>query len=90
VRTFGAVGDGVADDAASIASAIRAATQGPPGGVVFFPRGRYLLARSSRIQAKSPYPVVQGITLLTGVSVMVTNLVVDLSYTWIDPRAKAG
>jgi len=36
------------------------------------------------------YPVVQGITLLTGVSVMVTNLVVDLSYTWIDPRAKAG
>lgn len=62
VRTFGAVGDGVADDAPSIASAIRAATQGAPGGVVFFPKGRYLLARTSRIQAKSPYPAVQGIS----------------------------
>jgi peptide/nickel transport system permease protein len=36
------------------------------------------------------YPVVQGITLMAGISVMVTNLIVDLSYNWIDPRASVG
>ena len=36
------------------------------------------------------YPVIQGITVMTGVSVMLTNLIVDLSYNWIDPRAKVG
>ncbi|MBT2583217.1 ABC transporter permease [Planococcus sp. ISL-109] len=34
------------------------------------------------------YPVIQGYVLLTGVLVVVVNLLVDLSYYWIDPRIK--
>lgn len=81
VRTFGAVGDGVADDAPAIASAIRAATQAAPGGVVFFPKGRYLLARGSRLQAKSPYPAVPGIgdNALSGTALIALQDVRDLS-----------
>lgn len=56
VRAFGAVGDGVADDAPAIRSAIRAATQGASGAVVYFPKGRYLLGRGTRIEAKRPLP----------------------------------
>lgn len=36
------------------------------------------------------YPVIQGYVLLTGVFVVVMNLLVDLSYYWIDPRIKQG
>jgi len=36
------------------------------------------------------YPVIQGYVLLTGVFVVVVNLLVDLSYYWIDPRIKQG
>jgi hypothetical protein len=43
VRTFGAVGDGIADDSAAIQRAIDAA---PAGGTVFFPRGTYLADRA--------------------------------------------
>jgi peptide/nickel transport system permease protein len=32
------------------------------------------------------YPVVQAITILTAVLVIVVNLLVDLSYSWLDPR----
>lgn len=34
------------------------------------------------------YPVIQGITVLTGAAVMVTNLLVDISYVWLDPRIR--
>ncbi|WP_318243518.1 nickel ABC transporter permease [Fictibacillus norfolkensis] len=34
------------------------------------------------------YPVIQGYVLLTGIFVVITNLVVDLSYYVIDPRMK--
>ncbi|WP_370568828.1 nickel ABC transporter permease [Fictibacillus sp. 7GRE50] len=34
------------------------------------------------------YPVIQGYVLLTGVFVVLTNLIVDLSYYVIDPRMK--
>jgi len=61
VRAFGAKGDGQADDAAPIAAAIKAATQAQPGAVVFFPRGRYLLAAAAMLEGRSPYPAVQGI-----------------------------
>jgi hypothetical protein len=43
VNTFGAVGDGRADDTASIQQAISAARAG--GGIVFFPPGTYLTGR---------------------------------------------
>ncbi len=34
------------------------------------------------------YPVVAGITLITAVFVMVANLLVDISYSWLDPRVR--
>jgi peptide/nickel transport system permease protein len=34
------------------------------------------------------YPAVQGAILLTGVVVVAVNLLVDLSYAWVDPRIR--
>jgi peptide/nickel transport system permease protein len=34
------------------------------------------------------FPVVQGIVVMVGLFVIVTNLIVDLSYAWLDPRIK--
>lgn len=57
VKSYGAIGDGVADDGASITAAITAAAASVgTGGIVFFPPGRY---RSTSI-----------ITLPSGVSMM--------------------
>jgi peptide/nickel transport system permease protein len=39
------------------------------------------------IQARD-YPVVQSMTLVIAVVFVVTNLVVDLSYAWLDPRVR--
>ncbi|MGM0875694.1 MAG: nickel ABC transporter permease [Bacillota bacterium] len=36
------------------------------------------------------YPVIQGYVLLTGIFVVILNLLVDLSYYLIDPRIKQG
>lgn len=36
------------------------------------------------------YPVVQGIILLIGAMVMLVNLVVDLSYAWLNPKISYG
>lgn len=36
------------------------------------------------------YPIIQGYVLLTGVFVVVVNLLVDLSYGWLDPRIRYG
>jgi ABC-type dipeptide/oligopeptide/nickel transport system permease component len=36
------------------------------------------------------YPIIQGYVLLTGVFVVVVNLLIDLSYYLIDPRIKQG
>jgi len=38
----------------------------------------------------SDYPVVQGTVLLIGMVYILTNLVVDLLYAWLDPRIKLG
>jgi peptide/nickel transport system permease protein len=32
------------------------------------------------------YPVVEGVTLVVAALVVLTNLVVDMAYTWLDPR----
>jgi pectate lyase-like protein len=81
VRTYGAVGDGVADDAPAIASAIKTASQAAPGGVVLFPKGRYLLTTASKVEAKSPYPAVQGIgaTALSGTALIALQDLRDLT-----------
>jgi len=34
------------------------------------------------------YPYVQGITLITATTVLLVNLLVDLSYGWFDPRIR--
>jgi peptide/nickel transport system permease protein len=34
------------------------------------------------------YPVVTGVFLVVGVSVLIINLVVDLAYGWLDPRVR--
>ncbi len=33
-------------------------------------------------------PMVQGIVLLVGIALVMTNIVVDLSYAWLDPRIR--
>jgi hypothetical protein len=45
VKDFGAVGDGIADDTASIAAAIASRAAKTGGGVVFFPPGTYLCSQ---------------------------------------------
>lgn len=44
--------------------------------------GRYLL---SALSARD-YPIISGINLTMGLLVLVLNLVVDLTYAWLDPR----
>jgi Pectate lyase superfamily protein len=44
VRTYGAHGDGSADDTAAIQSAIKATQQSVYGGVVYFPVGQYVVS----------------------------------------------
>lgn len=34
------------------------------------------------------YPVIQGFVLFAGTIFVLVNLVVDVSYTWIDPRIR--
>lgn len=48
--------------------------------------GRLLLSSI----ANRDYPVVQGIVVIIGLFVMTTNLVIDLSYGWLDPRIRYG
>ena len=38
--------------------------------------------------ASRDYPVLQGIVVVIGLFVMVTNLLIDLSYAWLDPRIR--
>src|SRR5207248_1680553 len=40
--------------------------------------------------ASRDYPVVQGIVVMIGLFVMATNIVIDVSYAWLDPRIKFG
>jgi peptide/nickel transport system permease protein len=48
--------------------------------------GRLLVASI----ASRDYPVVQGIVVMIALFVMFTNLVIDVSYAWLDPRIKFG
>ena len=36
------------------------------------------------------YVVIQGFTLMIAVIFMLVNLIVDISYAWLDPRVKVG
>jgi Pectate lyase superfamily protein len=45
VRTFGAVGNGVADDGPAINSAVATATASGIGGIIYFPPGTYRVTR---------------------------------------------
>ena len=46
--------------------------------------GRYILEAASR----RDYPVVQGILILTASMILITNLVVDILYGYLDPRVR--
>ena len=46
--------------------------------------GSYLLASLN----SRDYPVVQGAILLTGLSFILIQLVVDISYSYLDPRVQ--
>ncbi len=48
--------------------------------------GRLLLSSI----ADRDYPVVQGVVVIIGFFVMTTNLLIDLSYAWLDPRTRYG
>lgn len=48
--------------------------------------GRYLLDAIGRLD----YPVIQSTNLVFGVLLIVSNLLVDLSYGWLDPRIRLG
>jgi peptide/nickel transport system permease protein len=37
---------------------------------------------------QSDQPVVQGVTLIVAVALVTTNLAVDLTYAWLDPRIR--
>jgi peptide/nickel transport system permease protein len=36
------------------------------------------------------YPYVQAVTLLIGAAIVIVNLIVDISYGWLDPRIRYG
>ena len=46
--------------------------------------GQYLIAAISNLD----YPVVQATNLMFAVLIVGSNLLVDLSYSWIDPRIR--
>jgi peptide/nickel transport system permease protein len=48
--------------------------------------GRLLFLAVSR----RDYETIQGLVLIIGVSVTITNFIVDLLYAWIDPRIRYG
>jgi peptide/nickel transport system permease protein len=46
--------------------------------------GRYVV----EAMGNSDYPIIQGCILIFAIMVLVANLLVDLSYGWLDPRVK--
>ena len=36
------------------------------------------------------YPLVMGVTLIYGIILITSNIGVDLSYAWVDPRIRLG
>ncbi len=48
--------------------------------------GRYLVQSTARYD----YPVIQGVNLLVAGVVIISNLVVDITYSYLDPRVRYG
>ena len=63
VLDYGAVGDGVTDDSASIQAALDAASS---GGIIFFPNKTYLLKSNVLFYSKQTLQFENGATLLQG------------------------
>ena len=55
-------------------------------------RGRLRLAGMGRLAVEAAdgrdYPLIVGITVVVAAVVVVSSLVVDLAYTWLDPRIR--
>ena len=56
--------------------------------VIFSWPGVGQLAVNSILQRD--FPVVQGTVLLVTVAFVVTNLIIDIAYAWVDPRIRYG
>src|SRR5207248_9013059 len=56
VRSFGAKGDGIADDHSAVQAAVDAVRAGG-GGIVWFPRGRYRVGSTVAVPAVWDEPV---------------------------------
>ena len=61
------------------------------GGTVIFERifalpgvGRYMIDALN----KRDYPIISGLNVVTGMVILALNLVVDLTYAWLDPRVR--
>src|SRR5436309_14829509 len=63
VRSFGAVGDGIADDQPAIVRAEQAVAQNK-GGVLYFPHGVYRCGRQPRMQNGIEFVGVCDVTIL--------------------------
>jgi ABC-type dipeptide/oligopeptide/nickel transport system permease component len=40
--------------------------------------------------SQNDFPLVQGVVLIIAIALVMTNLVVDLAYAWLDPRIRFG
>lgn len=75
VKDYGAVGNGVADDATAVANAIAAANTSTYGGIVFFPPGDY------RINSGTGFTVSGASVMLMGAGAEASSIVVGPSFT---------
>lgn len=48
--------------------------------------GRYIVEASTRYD----FPIMQGVVMLVAAFIMFSNLLVDISYGWLDPRIRYG
>lgn len=75
VRTFGAVGDGLADDQPAITKGVEAVVQNK-GGVLYFPRGVYRCGRQQGMKNAIEFNGVSNVTILFdgGAELLMDNL----------------
>lgn len=75
VKDYGAVGNGVADDATAIQNAIAAANASTYGGIVYFPPGDY------RINSGTGFTVSTASVMLMGAGAESSSIVIGPSFT---------
>lgn len=79
VKDFGAVGDGTTDDTSAVLNCISTAATGTAGGIVFFPRGQYLITRAIAVPANATLEGVGSYDAVNGGPSMGLKMNVDPS-----------